>query len=566
VTVQSHGGLRICEMLLAVEVDQFGDALCKVVLLKDITEIEHKDDMLRAALDQAKNANKAKSDFLSSMSHEIRTPMNAIIGMTRIAEGTTDVSRKDYAIEKIKNASVHLLGVINDILDMSKIEADKFDLSTTRFNFEKMLRKIADVVNFRMDERRQRFYVGIDGDIPQMLIGDEQRLAQVITNLLSNAAKFTPEEGSIRLDARLISEENRICQIQVSVEDTGIGVTEEQKSRLFQSYEQASADTSRKFGGTGLGLAISKRIVEMMGGSIWVDSEPGKGSTFTFTAYLKNDSTEKEKLLEEGVNWRNLRIFAVDNDPEILKFFTSLFDMWDITCTVAANAEEAMEVMRGDDSYDIYFLDWKLPGMTGLELAKHIKRKAAQKSVVIIFSSTEWHEIEDEAKEAGISIFLPKPLFPSMIVDTVNECLGVESLMEGRQDEGLDADFTGYTILLAEDVDINREIVMTLLEPMNLAIDCAENGQQAFEMFLRNPLRYGMIFMDIQMPEMDGYEATTKIRALSHLWAKNIPIIAMTANVFREDVERCESVGMNGHVGKPLDFDEVVKQLRRYLH
>ena len=526
---------------------------------------------LSEALDEAKIATRAKSTFLSNMSHEIRTPMNAIIGMTSIAESTDDVSRKNYAIEKIKEASNHLLGVINDILDMSKIEAEKFDLSPVSFNFEKMLQKVADVINFRVEERRQKFYVNIGKDIPNTLFGDDQRLSQVITNLLSNAVKFTPEEGTIRLNAQLDTDDNGMTpdkgfyRIKISVEDTGIGITNEQQQRLFRSFEQAEADTTRKFGGTGLGLAISKRIVDLMNGDIWVESEQGKGTKFTFTVLLQRGTGDKERLLDENVNWSNIRIFVVDDEPEILEYFTALSNIWGIKCTTADNGEKAAEIIMRDDNYDIFFIDWRLPDMYGSNIARIIREKVEQKPIVVLLSSISWAEVEYEAREAGIDKFLPKPLFPSTIVDLINECIGAGGIAEQSIQDIAGDDFTGHRILLAEDVEINREIVMTLLEPTNLTVECAENGKQTVDMFIAVPDKYDMIFMDVQMPEMDGYDATRAIRSSGVPGAGDIPIIAMTANVFREDIERCLEVGMNNHVGKPLDINEVLGILREYL-
>jgi len=566
VTVNTPLGVRICDMTLAIENDKYKDPLCKVVLLKDITENEHLDDMLRAALEHANTASKAKSEFLSTMSHEIRTPMNAIIGMTAIGKMTNAVDKKDDAFKKIDGASKHLLGVINDVLDMSKIEADKLELSPVSFDFEKMLKKIADVIGFRADERRQRLYINIGKDIPRNLIGDDQRLSQVITNLLSNAVKFTPEEGLIRLDSQLISEENGICRLQISVEDNGIGITDEQKERLFQSFEQAEVDTTRKFGGTGLGLAISKRIIEMMNGEIWVESEPGEGSKFSFTVLLEQDTNEKELLLDDDVSWKNIRVFVVDDEPEILELFTTLSETWGIVCTVASSAEEAIKAFdRDEEDYDIYFLDWLLPGMNGIELASRIQKNVLHKSVVIVFSAVDWHVIEDEARDAGVDKFISKPLFPSSIVDIINECIGNRNIAGIDDEIDLTNIFDGYTILLAEDIEINREILITLLEPTSIVIDCAENGAQALDMFSKATDKYDFVFMDIQMPVMDGYEATQKIRALDSPRAQSIPIIAMTANVFREDIEKCFEAGMDAHVGKPIDFNEIITILNQFL-
>jgi len=396
---------------------------------------------LETALEGAESANRAKSTFLANMSHEMRTPMNAITGMVAIGKAASNIERKDYCLTKIEEASLHLLGVINDVLDMSKIEAGKFDLSPEEFNFEKMINRVVDVINFRVDEKRQELTVYIDDAIPRTIIADDHRLTQVITNLLGNAVKFTKEEGVIHLNARLLEtrqiEENDFCVIEISVRDNGIGISAEQQKRLFTSFQQAEASTTRRFGGTGLGLAISKSIVEMMGGKIWLNSEQGKGSVFTFTILVKKGKCDDTQ------------------------------DHADINC----KKEE---------------------------------------------------------------------------IDITNI-------------------FAGRRILLAEDVEINREIVVALFEPTKLEIDCAENGKEAVKKFRENYDKYELIFMDIQMPEMDGYEATRLIRAMNLTKAKNIPIIAMSANVFREDVEKCLRAGMNDHIGKPLIFEEVIKKLRRYL-
>ena len=536
-------------------------------LLKDMLEetVKQRTKQLEEQVVLAEAASKAKSSFLSNMSHEIRTPMNAIIGMTTIGKLAQASSKKDDALDKIEGASKQLLGIINDILDISKIEADKFDLSPVNFEFEKMLQKIADIVNLRVDERRQKFFVRIGKDIPRVLNGDDQRLSQVIINLLSNAVKFTPEEGSIMLDSELVSEKNGMCRLLISVEDTGIGIAEDQQARLFKSFEQADAGTSRKYGGTGLGLSITKRIVELMNGDIWVESELGKGSKFIFTVLLKRGEEETKQTLDENVNWENIRIFAVDDDPEIREFFVAVSESLGISCTVAANAEEAAALLEENDSYDIFFLDWMLPGMNGGEIARHIKTKTNRKSIIIIFSSADWSMLEDEARSAGADRFLPKPLFPSVIVDAINESMGIRKREEKESKKIYSDSFSGHTILLAEDVEINREIVISLLEPAQLNIDCAENGKEALRMFSESSEKYDMIFMDVQMPEMDGYEATRKIRGLDFLRAKSIPIVAMTANVFREDIEKCLQAGMNGHIGKPISFDEVLKTLHKYL-
>lgn len=533
--------------------------ICVMLIITDVTMLTH-------AKIEAEAASHAKSDFLSNMSHEMRTPMNAIIGMTSIAKSSPDIEKKDYCLDKIEGASVHLLGVINDILDMSKIEANKFELSCDEFNFEKMLKKVINVINFRVDEKNQNLSVYIDNNIPKTLINDDQRLSQVITNLLSNAVKFTPENGTIKLDAHLVKQDNGICTIQIQVTDSGIGITPEQQSRLFYSFEQAESNTSRKYGGTGLGLAISKRIIEMMGGHIWVDSELGKGSTFTFTIQSQYSDKGVSRLLDQHVNWENIRVMIVDDSEDIRKYFGEILQRLNINFDLASSGEEACELINNKGCYDLYFVDWKMPGMNGIEFTHNIKKTGSEKSVVIMISATEWTLIEDDAKSTGVDKFLSKPLFPSDIIDCISDCFGGGELLP---QEDLIADktecFEGYHILLAEDNETNREIVVAILEPTLLAIDCAENGEEALRLFSNAPDKYNMIFMDIQMPEMDGYEATRRIRNLDVPNAKRIPIIAMTANVFREDIEKSLESGMNGHLGKPLNLDAVIAVLNKYL-
>ena len=524
-------------------------------------------DILHKRIEAANVASRAKSDFLSNMSHEMRTPMNAVIGMTNIAKTSRDIEKKDYCLGKISEASNHLLGVINDILDMSKIEANKFELSFANFDFEKMLRKVSDVIAFRVGEKQQEFTVHIDQHIPRFLIGDEQRLAQVVANLLSNAVKFTPEGGCIRVNVFLKGKENNAHTIQIEVSDTGIGISEEQQARLFSSFEQADSSIARKFGGTGLGLVISKRIVEMMGGGIWILSEPDKGSTFAFTIRAEEGAEDTQHHVTGlGVDKKSLRVLVVDDDADIREYFLEILQTHGISCDTAANGEEAREKIMHSGPYGICFVDWRMSGMDGIELAGNIKGICENKTAVVLMSAAEWSMLKDDAKHAGVDAFLSKPIFPYDIIDCINMCLGTEHRVKDEDKPPAETDcFREYRILIAEDVEINREIVASLLEPTMLAVDFAENGAEALRMFEAAPDAYDLIFMDVQMPEMDGYEATRSIRALEAPRAKTVPIIAMTANVFREDIEKGTAAGMNEHVGKPLDFDEVLLKLRTYL-
>ena len=537
-------------------------------IASDITEKRQLEKELVAAKDLAERSSMAKGEFLSRMSHEMRTPLNAIIGMTSIAKSSNELEKKIYCLDKIEDASNHLLGVINDILDMSKIEAGKFELSFEEFVFEKMLMRVVNVVNYRIDEKEQNFVVNVDKDVPYAIISDEQRLAQVIANLLANAVKFTPERGTVSLSARLIAEKEGVCTVQVAISDTGIGVSPEQKSRLFKSFEQADGGIARKFGGTGLGLAISRSIIELMGGEIWVQSEAGMGSTFAFTFQARKGEDVRRQLLSPDINWNSLRILAVDDAPEVREYFLNLAGSIGLSCEVAADGFEAAKLMEKshDRPFHMVFADWKMPGMNGIELTKVIKDNHGTKVVVIMISAAEWDSIEKEARAAGVDRFIPKPLFSSVIVDCINECLGVNRTPLNDQDCRLDDGcFAGRRILLAEDIDINREIVMSLLQHTGLEIDCAGDGAEACRKVFDNPFAYDMVFMDIHMPEVDGYEATRRIRAHDHPRARTVPIVAMTANVFREDIEKCLACGMNDHIGKPVDVDEILDKLKRYL-
>jgi hemerythrin-like metal-binding protein len=541
-----------------------------------------------AALQKAVEASKAKSDFLSNMSHEMRTPMNAIIGMTSIGKGADEPEYKDYAFNKIEDASMHLLGVINDILDMSKIEANKLELSEIEFDFERMLRTVVDIVCFRIEKRRQSFHVRLDHRIPRLLVGDDQRLAQVVTNLLSNAVKFTPEEGAIHLDAKLVSKHDSTCTVRVSVADNGIGITAEQASRLFNTFEQAESGISRTFGGTGLGLALSKRIVEMMGGSIKIDSDYGVGSTFSFTVRLRLSDRDVSDVSDVsgggGGDARRPRwpsvfksdacLLVIDHDIEDLAFFNELAARSGAACDTAQNSTQAMALLQAGKSYDLCFADPRMPGFDDLAPRLSQYRPAGEDDarclpVIAMMSATDWGGYKNTATQAGVCRHLAKPLFPSAVGEAVSNCLGGGLSADSPTERGLgdpeEPQFLGATLLLVEDTEINREIVISLLEPSQIDIQVAENGRKALALFAEQPLRYDIILMDIQMPEMDGLEATQRIRQINDDWATRVPILAMTANVFKEDIERCFEAGMNDHISKPIDFADLVSKLTRYL-
>jgi CheY-like chemotaxis protein/anti-sigma regulatory factor (Ser/Thr protein kinase) len=394
--------------------------------------------------------------------------------------------------------------------------------------------------------------------MPHLLVSDDQRLSQVITNLLSNAVKFTPQEGKISLTVSLLGKTADLCELRIEVADNGIGISPEQQKKLFSAFGQAESGISREFGGTGLGLAISKRIVELMDGRIWIESEAGKGSRFIFTIQAPYGEENPRSLLTPGVQWEDLRVLAVDDAVMIRQYFSDIFDQLGLHYEIAGDGLQARGLIEERGGFDIYFIDWRMPVMDGLALTKWIKSNGMQ-GKVILFSSAELEEVREASLRSGADKCLIKPFLSSTIIDCLNEYFGISSEQESH---GRENEFAGKTLLIVEDIEINRESILSLLEHTGLNIDCAENGKEAVALIEAAPEKYDAVFMDMQMPVMDGLEATRRIRAMSAPQCAELPIIAMTANVFKDDIENCLAAGMNGHIGKPIVIEEVFKRLR----
>ncbi len=520
---------------------------------------------LKEAVAEAQRSSLAKSQFLSNMSHEIRTPMNAIIGMTHVAKNTTDSNKIKSSLDAIEQSSNQLLSIINDVLEISKIESGKIELNIEPFTFERALAKSYAIVIGKADDKRQRVLLNRGKNLRTRYLGDEVRLSQIITNLLSNAVKFTPEGGNITIFSDEIRQQDGKAVIHIAVQDTGIGMDEEQLGRVFNSFEQADSGISRKYGGTGLGLPISKNLAEMMDGTITVKSEPGQGSTFlleVMLGYSDEEEVKKVEILNKGLC--NKRILLISNDETVYSDFTHLIGQYGAENDCARSFLEALEMIRQAErkqmKYDGIFYDYEM------KLNYHIlfENLTERSHIVFIMESNVWNDVQNKMMKYGIIHYIRKPLFVTSIFDMLAEFDGrTHKEKHGEDDEKLD--FSRIHILLVEDIEINREVFAAMLEHTGLQIDMAENGLIALAKFEQDQEKYDMIVMDIQMPVMNGLEATRKIRELPGQKAKTIPIIAMTANAFKEDAEACIAAGMNDHIAKPIDLEVVLDKIQYHL-
>ena len=539
----------------------------KLGIIRDANEkLEEKNEQLSRAVTEADHANRAKSDFLARMSHEIRTPMNAIIGEATLAERNLEKpSKVKECLNKVMISSKHLLNLINDILDMSAIEGHKMKIAEAQFDIKEVVSTVTTLYYSQCKQKGIEFRTELEHIPVEILIGDQLRLQQVILNLLSNALKFTEPGGTITFSLAEDVTNAPQLTLLMGVKDTGCGMSKEYMTRIFKPFEQETALTAKEHGGSGLGLSISKNLVEMMGGTIDVESEEGVGTTFRITVPCRQ-AEKQEKMDPNAIT--DMRAIIIDDDETALDYISSILNHIGIVHDCTTNGQEAIELItkaRNDKRmYDICLVDWKMDGMSGLELTERIRKSCGDDPIVVVASAYDLNEISEEIDEAGVDASIEKPLFQSSVFNILM------SLSQGRlvnkNAKAEEYDFTGKHVLLVDDTPINREIAEELLEMVGFTVDTADDGKQALDTFeASEPGTYDAILMDVQMPIMNGYEATKAIRESSHPEAKTMCIIAMTANAFAEDIANSLAAGMNDHISKPIDTELMYEVLGRYL-
>ena len=542
----------------------------------DVTDIvrqeQRQKEELAAALVAAEQANAAKSDFLSRMSHEIRTPMNAIIGMSAIAaHAIGDDEQVADCLSKIGISSRFLLSLINDILDMSRIESGKMLLKNEKIPTEDFIGGINSICYAQAAAKGVEYECIVDPVLDDYYIGDAMKLQQVLINILSNAIKFTREGGKVTFSAAQRRRSKNGAVLRFIVNDTGMGMSEEFLPHIFEPFSQEFTGTTSLYGGTGLGLAISKNIVDMMDGKITVRSIKGIGSEFTVD--VKLGITEEEKLRrnqkKQDYHFSHLKTLVVDDDVAVCESAVVTLKEIGVTAEWVDSGPKAIDRVKTlwetGSYYDMILIDWKMPEMDGIETARRIRAVVGPEVTIIIMTAYDWIAIEHEAKLAGVNLLMSKPMFKSSLVSAFTRALGEKEELT-RQEELLDYDFTGKRVLLAEDNALNTEVAVMLLEGKGFRVDTAENGLRAMELYGKSqPGYYDAILMDIRMPLMDGLAAANNIRHLSNADAKDIPIIAMTANAFDDDIEKSKAAGMNAHLAKPIEPERLFQTLYDFI-
>lgn len=534
-----------------------------ILFVFDLTVMLYFNQKLHAAAREAAFANQAKTDFLSTMSHDIRTPMNAIIGLTTIAKKNLDDTESVREnLQKITLASNHLLTLINDILDISKVESGKLILSPQTFSIVEAVENLVNISQPMIKEKNIEFHFRISRMEKEYLYADQLRLNQIYINILSNAIKYTEPGGHVSVDMREDESKKPGCvQLTYIVSDSGIGMSPEYMANMYQPFSRQTDSRVNSIQGTGLGLAITKQMVDLMNGTINCQSEPGKGTTFTVILDIPIAERQREDMVLEPMD-----ILIVDDDPILLENAADTLKSLGVTADCAESASKALEMIshrhETEQDYSIVILDWKMPDIDGIEMTRRIRSTVSPDIPILLISAYDRTDIEGAAKKAGANAFISKPLFRSTLYDTINDVLGTGA--KSAEPENDYSDLHGMNILIAEDFDINWEVISAILEMYGINTERAENGRICVEKIKSaEEGSYDLIFMDIQMPEMNGLDATKNIRALDDPWASSIPIIAMTADAFSENVTECLNSGMNGHISKPVDIKLVIKEIYR---